>query len=170
MPAWANGPGYHAPTPMRAEPANFIGWDAAFVAQVSNLLYRGFPTRRRARPSGRPADWKSATQQVGNLRYEGSALTTTGRAMKYPGEGPGQTSGHAPNKPGLQPFGSLGPATWAVGPGWYEAHLWCCWNEPQNVWVIERIRFRLREMLTFDDPFATFRNGPERFTSRCRTG
>ena len=38
------------------------------VAQVSNLLYRGFPTRR---PHDRPVptDWKSAIQQVGNLRY-----------------------------------------------------------------------------------------------------
>ena len=44
------------------------------VARVSNLLYRGFPTRGtpvRMRP---PADWKSATQQVGNLRYEAKPL------------------------------------------------------------------------------------------------
>ena len=43
-------------------------WDPTTVAQVSNLLCRGFPTRK---PSGRHplADWKSAIQQVGNLRY-----------------------------------------------------------------------------------------------------
>ena len=38
------------------------------VAQVSNLLYRGFPTRGRHQIP-QPADWKSAIQQVGNLRY-----------------------------------------------------------------------------------------------------
>ena len=36
--------------------------------QVSNLLCRGFPTRR-PHDRQRPADWKSAIQQVGNLRY-----------------------------------------------------------------------------------------------------
>src|SRR5438876_11771202 len=45
------------------------------VAQVSNLLYRrasSLPAVRtisRTRTFGRSADWKSAIQQVGNLRY-----------------------------------------------------------------------------------------------------
>ena len=42
------------------------------VAQTSpdseSGLYRGFPIRR-CDPVGQPADWKSAIQQVGNLRY-----------------------------------------------------------------------------------------------------
>jgi hypothetical protein len=46
------------------------------VAKTSSLLYRGFPIRRRRglqRGSIWPtvADWKSAIQQVGNLRYRG---------------------------------------------------------------------------------------------------
>jgi hypothetical protein len=40
--------------------------DTAPVAQTS--LYRGFPIRKRHLVQG-PADWKSAIQQVGNLRY-----------------------------------------------------------------------------------------------------
>jgi hypothetical protein len=51
------------------------------VAQASSLLYRGFPIRMSS-SRGEPhlccfigdrqeaADWKSATQQVGNLRYQ----------------------------------------------------------------------------------------------------
>src|SRR5438552_12721507 len=45
------------------------------VAQVSNLLYRrasslpAIRTISRARTFGWSADWKSAIQQVGNLRY-----------------------------------------------------------------------------------------------------
>ncbi len=49
---------------------------AAFiVAQVSNLLYRKASSLRVVRvfihsqPAGHHADWKSAIQQVGNLRY-----------------------------------------------------------------------------------------------------
>ena len=38
------------------------------VAQVCNLLYRGFPIRRRHR-IGQAAGWKPAIQQVGNPRY-----------------------------------------------------------------------------------------------------
>ena len=45
------------------------------VAQISNLLYRR-PSRlravrriRRVACVGQPADWKSAIQEVGNLRY-----------------------------------------------------------------------------------------------------
>jgi len=47
------------------------------VAQVSNLLYRRASSLRAveyltdSRLVERPADWKSAIQQVGNLRYEG---------------------------------------------------------------------------------------------------
>src|SRR5437867_13187665 len=47
----------------------------SLVAQVSNLLYRRASSLRavrtvsRARRLGRSADWKSAIQQVGNLRY-----------------------------------------------------------------------------------------------------
>jgi uncharacterized protein YjeT (DUF2065 family) len=49
------------------------------VAQVSNLPYRSASslrrhgTGRRLRNLARPADWKSAIQQVGNLRYGSSA-------------------------------------------------------------------------------------------------
>ena len=45
------------------------------VAQVSNLLYRRASSLRASRVIARvhavggPADWKSAIQQVGNLRY-----------------------------------------------------------------------------------------------------
>ena len=35
--------------------------------QISNLLYRGFPTRWRARWFRYAADWKAAIQQIGNL-------------------------------------------------------------------------------------------------------
>jgi hypothetical protein len=55
------------------------------VAQVSNLLYRGFPTCRTPRLVPRSADWKSAIQQVGNLRYEASTLISGGKGMKYSG-------------------------------------------------------------------------------------
>src|SRR5437867_464364 len=47
----------------------------SLVAQASNLLYRRASSLRavrtisRARRFGRSADWKSAIQQVGNLRY-----------------------------------------------------------------------------------------------------
>jgi PAS domain S-box-containing protein len=40
------------------------------VAQTSSLLYRGFPTRGAPYPPQPSADWKSAIQQVGNLRYD----------------------------------------------------------------------------------------------------
>ena len=43
----------------------------AGVAQTSSLLYRGFPIRR-CHAQVQPADWKSAIQQVGNLRYAAS--------------------------------------------------------------------------------------------------
>ncbi|MBI5684121.1 MAG: hypothetical protein HZC54_03480 [Verrucomicrobia bacterium] len=48
--------------------------DTRTVAQVSNLLCRGFPIRRpppieRATSCERSAGWKPAIQQVGNLRY-----------------------------------------------------------------------------------------------------
>ena len=51
------------------------------VAQVSNLLYRGFPIRSRSSARNRsdfpaPADWKSATQQIGNLRYAARLRST----------------------------------------------------------------------------------------------
>src|SRR5207253_11094971 len=39
------------------------------VAQVSNLLYRRLPVGRPFNVVG-SADWKSAIQQVGNLRYD----------------------------------------------------------------------------------------------------
>ena len=35
-------------------------------------------------------------------------------------EGPVHASGRAPDESGLQPFGSLAPTAWAVGPGWHE--------------------------------------------------
>ena len=40
----------------------------ALVAQVSNLLCRGFPIRKRHHV-GTASDWKSGIRQVGNLRY-----------------------------------------------------------------------------------------------------
>jgi hypothetical protein len=43
------------------------------VAQVSNLLYRRLPVGKPSELSGAcglEIDWKSAIQQVGNLRYE----------------------------------------------------------------------------------------------------
>ena len=43
-------------------------FDYGDVAQVSNLLYRGFPIRRRHHV-GAASDWKSGIQQVENLRY-----------------------------------------------------------------------------------------------------
>jgi hypothetical protein len=51
---------------------NLVGTEvcnSVFVAQVSNLLYRGFPIRRRGYDR-EIAGWKPATQQVGNLRYK----------------------------------------------------------------------------------------------------
>ena len=49
------------------------------VAQVSNLLYRGFPIRwswKNAKPADvrRSAEWNSAIRQIGNLRYEGRRI------------------------------------------------------------------------------------------------
>ena len=45
----------------------------ALVAQVSNLLCRGFPIGQRHHVA-RASDWKSGIQQVGNLRYRGSSV------------------------------------------------------------------------------------------------
>jgi len=53
------------------------------VAQISNLLCRRFPTCRALKDSSRAgqcerlADWKSAIQQIGNLRYEACARCPT---------------------------------------------------------------------------------------------
>ena len=41
----------------------------AAVAQIFNLLYRRFVTCQRSSLSEAPADYKSAIQQVINLRY-----------------------------------------------------------------------------------------------------
>ena len=46
------------------------------VAQSCTLLYRGFATCGRRSVAGRPADCKSAIQQVANLRYAGPAVTS----------------------------------------------------------------------------------------------
>jgi hypothetical protein len=51
------------------------------VAQVSNLLYRRLPAgrpwkNRRDRKLAALADWKSAIQQTGSLRYGGSFAVT----------------------------------------------------------------------------------------------
>jgi PAS domain S-box-containing protein len=48
------------------------GWPDP-VPQTFSLLYRGFPTRGEPAHPQPSADWKSATQQVGNLRYGGRA-------------------------------------------------------------------------------------------------
>ena len=58
------------------------------VAQISNLLYRRIPFGRpsdhaAAQEFPRQADWKSAIQQVGNLRYPArvpSAFASVGGA------------------------------------------------------------------------------------------
>jgi hypothetical protein len=42
---------------------------SVFVAQVSNLLFRRLPAGNLS-VLATPADWKSAIQQVGNLRYD----------------------------------------------------------------------------------------------------
>ncbi len=53
------------------------------VAQIFNLLYRGFATRRRYKlprvrfAFRRPADCKSAIQQIANLRYVQGGLGAT---------------------------------------------------------------------------------------------
>src|SRR5882724_13510070 len=57
-------------------------WLRQTVPQVSNLLYRmasSLPTLRtfgRAETFGRPAGWKSAIQQVGNLRFSGCGFAS----------------------------------------------------------------------------------------------
>ena len=43
--------------------------ERAVVAQVSNLPYRRLPVGKVSSATGTVADWKSAIQQVGNLRY-----------------------------------------------------------------------------------------------------
>jgi len=63
--------------PCRLEVGDTAGWKPAvrFVPQTSSLPYRGFPNPQDfpiTRQPGiipNPADWKSATQQVGNLRH-----------------------------------------------------------------------------------------------------
>jgi hypothetical protein len=50
------------------------------VAQISNLLYRGIVFCKAHEISDRMkfvalADWKSAIQQIGNLRYKLSAIS-----------------------------------------------------------------------------------------------
>ena len=57
------------------------------VAQISNLLYRGFPIRnpRKIRESAnrrRPAEWNSAIQQIGNLRHK-FGRSTQPRLRRY---------------------------------------------------------------------------------------
>src|SRR2546421_12898184 len=60
------------------------------VAQISNLLYRRFLTCIRpalqppVHPSpARSADWKSATQQIGNLRYPRQRAYMLMEALAY---------------------------------------------------------------------------------------
>jgi len=62
--------------------------DRFFVARVSNLLYRGFPIRRRRKDSAlaawrAPAEWNSAIPQIGNPRY-------AWRRNRRPSHGPGK--------------------------------------------------------------------------------
>jgi len=61
------------------------------VAQISNLLYRGFPTRSAPELSQHSADWKSAIRQVGNLRYEPSARDSPEKFVKSPGQRGGRS-------------------------------------------------------------------------------
>src|SRR5260370_3165699 len=64
---------------------NVVGF-ASFVAQISNLLYRRASSLRIgcALQIGRPADWKSAIQQVGNLRYFPRARRPTQESEMHP--------------------------------------------------------------------------------------
>ena len=55
------------------------------LALTSSLLYRGFPTRGVCDISNGHADWKSAIQQVGNLRYiVGAAVRRMSLKAKEP--------------------------------------------------------------------------------------
>jgi hypothetical protein len=51
-----------------------------FVAQVSNLLCRRLPAGN-LQAMATPADWKSAIQQVGKLRYQAISI------RPFPGDG-----------------------------------------------------------------------------------
>jgi len=55
-----------------------------FVAQASSLLYRGFPTRKPSEVADTLPTRKSATQPVGNLRYNPLGASTE-FVMKDPG-------------------------------------------------------------------------------------
>jgi len=63
------------------------------VAQISNLPYRRASSLRAVRkfrhvgPGGRSADWKSAIQQIGNLRYVLAARRNGGRGDFVNGPG-----------------------------------------------------------------------------------
>ena len=62
------------------------------VAQTSSLLYRGLPVRTPDEHPGvlaigRPACWKQAIQQVGNLRHANDTATTQLRIRKGNPEG-----------------------------------------------------------------------------------
>ena len=57
-------------------------------------------------------------------------------------EGPIHSGRIRTHGPGLQPSSARPMLTWAVGPGWYDSHLWCCRNEPRNLWVIKREDWR----------------------------
>ena len=75
-----------------ASSSGVTGWrgPTGGVAQISNLLYRRIPfcrarTAMRWQLSRRPADWKSAIRQIGNLRYlPGNRRTWRRRAGSPP--------------------------------------------------------------------------------------
>jgi len=76
----------------------------AVASRKLSGLYRRFSTCWRREPFGRSADYKSAKQQIGNLRcaHAGSALGTVGRprsAKRCETSGPGMTELHA--RPGV---------------------------------------------------------------------
>ena len=75
-----------------------------------------------------PGIQPGAPQRRGNLfrSTKGANHTSLGQwprsacAPPTRAEGPGHASGCTRNESGLRPFASFAPATWAVGPGWYE--------------------------------------------------
>ena len=68
-------------------PALVMPQSCPAVAQISNLLCRGFPIRKPGKVCAsanrrRPAEWNSAIQQIENLRYE-SGRSTQPRLEHY---------------------------------------------------------------------------------------
>jgi hypothetical protein len=60
---------------------------ANVVAQISNLSYRRFVTCGRYELCWHSADWKSAIQQIGNLRYDAAGAAPGWSSMIRPAGG-----------------------------------------------------------------------------------